>query len=317
MTALSLQGALAAADLQALGVRVRLVVTRADALEPALALLRDDLDALDLACSRFRTDSELSRLNAADGARTRISPLFAHAIEVALRAARRTDGDVDPTLGASLVRLGYDRDFTGLPRGGAPVDVQIRRISHWTEIDLDRETGTVQLPPGVQLDLGATAKALGADSSAARIEREIGTGVLVSLGGDIACAGSAPDGGWVVRIQDQPGDVESLPSGPYATVSIPQGGLATSSTSARRWRRGGDVLHHLLDPGTGMPVESTWRSVSVHAETCVDANTASTAAIVRGSRALTWLRSLGLAARLVDNTGAVQEVNGWPHAEGI
>jgi thiamine biosynthesis lipoprotein len=301
-----------AADIRALGVDVRLVVTLAGALDPALSILREDLAALDLACSRFRPDSELSQLNTADGRRTHISPLFANAIDIALQAARRTEGDVDPTLGASLIRLGYDRDFDDLPERGDAVDIQIRRISHWSEIDLDLEGGTVQLPPGVQLDLGATAKALGADLAAVHIERRLSTGVLVSLGGDVACAGAGPAGDWAVRVQDRSTPMGMIPDGPHATVAITGGGLATSSTSARRWQRGGDVMHHLLDPRTGMSVDSPWRTVSVHAASCVDANVASTAAIVRGRRALTWLRSLGLPARLVDQAGEVQFVNAWP-----
>jgi thiamine biosynthesis lipoprotein len=90
------------------------------------------------------------------------------------------------------------------------------------------------------------------------------------------------------------------------------GGLATSSTTARRWRRGGDVLHHILDPRTGLPPAPVWRTVSVTAATCADANAASTAAIIRGDQAPGWLASLGLPARLVDVDGRVQTVAGWP-----
>jgi thiamine biosynthesis lipoprotein len=90
------------------------------------------------------------------------------------------------------------------------------------------------------------------------------------------------------------------------------GGLATSSTAVRRWRRGGTSYHHLLDPRTGRPAEPVWRTVTVTAASCVDANTASTAAIVRGRRAPGWLDALGLPARLVDASGAVRRVAGWP-----
>jgi thiamine biosynthesis lipoprotein len=95
-------------------------------------------------------------------------------------------------------------------------------------------------------------------------------------------------------------------------IAIRDGGLATSSTKARRWQRGGDVLHHILDPRTGLPAEPVWRTVSVAAGTCVDANAASTAAVIRGRAALGWLARLGLPARLVDATGVVFTVAGWP-----
>jgi thiamine biosynthesis lipoprotein len=136
--------------------------------------------------------------------------------------------------------------------------------------------------------------------------------VLVSLGGDVAVAGPPPAAGWRVRVQDVTGAPQDPPAGPYALIAIRDGGLATSSTAARRWRRGGDVLHHILDPRTGLPAEPVWRTVSVAAGSCADANAASTAAVIRGRRALGWLTRLGLPARLVDATGAVFTVAGWP-----
>jgi thiamine biosynthesis lipoprotein len=171
---------------------------------------------------------------------------------------------------------------------------------------------SLTMPAGVQLDLGATAKAWAADRSAARIATSTGSGVLVSLGGDIAVAGPAPDGGWRIRVQDVTGAPGDRPAGPYAQIAIRDGGLATSSTAARRWQRGGDVLHHILDPRTGLPAEPVWRTVSVAAGSCADANAASTAAVIRGRRALGWLAQLGLPARLVDATGVVFTVAGWP-----
>jgi thiamine biosynthesis lipoprotein len=95
-------------------------------------------------------------------------------------------------------------------------------------------------------------------------------------------------------------------------VALHSGGLATSSTAARRWRRGGDVLHHILDPRSGLPAAPVWRTVSVAAATCTDANVASTAAIIRGDAAPGWLGRLGLAARLVAESGAVLTLGGWP-----
>jgi len=140
--------------------------------------------------------------------------------------------------------------------------------------------------------------------------------VLVSLGGDVAVSGRAPDGGWRIRVQDVSGRPEDPPTGPSAVVAIGTGGLATSSTAARRWRRGGDILHHILDPRTGLPAAVVWRTVSVAAATCTDANIASTAAIIRGRAAPAWLTELGLPSRLVDEAGRVHTVAGWPTEAG-
>jgi FAD:protein FMN transferase len=301
--------AVTAASWRALGTLVRLVVTDPAALARARELLETDLARIDLACSRFRPDSELCALL---GGRTQqVSPLLAEAIAVALRAAELTDGDVDPTVGAALAALGYDRDFGQVPRTGPVVaPVTVRAVPGWRQVHPAGHQLT--MPAGVRLDLGATAKAWAADRAAARINEHLGCGVLVSLGGDIAVAGPAPDDGWRIRVQDVTGSPGDPPDGPYTLIAIRDGGLATSSTTARRWQRGGDVLHHILDPRTSRPAESVWRTVSVAAGSCTDANTASTAAVIRGRRALGWLAGLGLPSRLVDTTGVVFTVAGWP-----
>jgi thiamine biosynthesis lipoprotein len=183
-------------------------------------------------------------------------------------------------------------------------------VPGWREVRLEGETLTI--PEGTRLDLGATAKAWAADRAAARIHRRLGCGVLVSLGGDIAVAGPVPGDGWRIRVQDVTGSPDDPPAGPYELIAIRDGGLATSSIAARRWKRGGDVLHHILDPRTGLPAAPVWRTVSVAAGSCADANAASTAAVIRGRAALGWLAGLGLPARLVDATGVVFTVSGWP-----
>jgi thiamine biosynthesis lipoprotein len=307
-----------AAAWQAIGTSVHLLVTDLRALAPARRILTEDLAALDAACSRFRADSEIVALDGAPaGGRgrtgpVRISPLLAGALAVALRAARLTDGDVDPTVGGALSAAGYDRDFALVRRDGPPVRLTVRSVPGWREIELDEAAGLVSLPRGTQLDLGATAKAWAADRAAGRIAGELGCGVLVNLGGDIAVAGAAPPGGWRIRVQDVTGRPEDPPAGPSAVIAIHSGGLATSSTAARRWRRGGDVLHHILDPRSGLPAAPVWRTASVGAATCADANAASTAAIIRGEAAPAWLAGLRLPARLVAESGAVVTLGGWP-----
>jgi thiamine biosynthesis lipoprotein ApbE len=295
-----------------LGCLVHLTVTEPGALDAARALLEADLAALDAACSRFRPDSELAQLDQADGRPVPVSPLLAEAVAVALRAAELTGGDVDPTVGEAIVAAGYDRDFTLIPADGPAVNLAVRAVPGWHQVRLDVGSRTLTMPAGVRLDLGATAKAWTADRSAARIAGTLDTGVLVGLGGDISVAGPAPDGGWRIRVQDVTGHPDEDPCGPATVVAITGGGLATSSTTARRWRRGGSVLHHILDPRTGLPPAPVWRTVSVTAATCADANTASTAAIIRGDAAPGWLARLRLPARLVADSGRVETVAGWP-----
>jgi thiamine biosynthesis lipoprotein len=300
----------AAADWEAWSCRVRVVVTDPAALDEARAVLAADLAAVDLACSRFRSDSELAAVEAVAGTWVEVSPLLADLLDVGLRAARITDGDVDPTVGAAMAGLGYDRDLAAISPGGVIVRAA---VPGWRRIELDRATGRARIAPGVRVDLGATAKARTADLAAAEITRRTGSACLVSLGGDLAVAGTAPDGGWRVRVEDVTGDPGTAPAeGPSTVVTIRDGGLATSSTRARRWRRGGVELHHLLDPRTGLPPAPAWRTVSVAAGSCVDANTASTAAIVRGHQVWPWLRAAGLPARLVTEDGRVCRVGGWP-----
>jgi thiamine biosynthesis lipoprotein ApbE len=298
----------AAADWRALGTQVRVVVTDSTCLAEARRMLEADCADVDLACSRFRADSEISALRG--GPAQQVSPLLAEAIAVALRAAELTDGDVDPTVGAAMSAIGYDRDFEDIELTGPAVPITVKQVPGWREVRLEGRMLT--MPEGVSLDLGATAKAWAADRSAARIAERLGCGVLVSLGGDIAVAGPAPETGWRIRVQDVTGSPDDPPEGTYALIAIRDGGLATSSIGARRWQRGGDVLHHILDPRTGLPAEPVWRTVSVAAGTCADANAASTAAVIRGRRALGWLAALGLPARLVDTTGVVLTVAGWP-----
>jgi thiamine biosynthesis lipoprotein ApbE len=307
----------ASASWQALGMLIQLVVTDTGLITEARRMLADDLADVDVACGRFRPDSELiaigrTRSDAAGLRTTTVSPLLAEAIAVALRAASLTDGDVDPTVGAALSALGYDRDFGQVAPTGPPLSVGVRAVPGWREVHLDAATRQLTLPAGVQLDLGATVKAWAADRSAARLAGRLGCGVLVSLGGDTSVAGDPPGDGWRIRVQDVTGRPEDPVRGPSTMIAIRDGGLATSSTAARRWQRGGDVLHHILDPRTGLPADPVWRTVSVAAATCADANTASTAAIIRGRRALGWLQSLHLPARLVEAGGAVHTIAGWP-----
>jgi FAD:protein FMN transferase len=324
---------------QALGTSATLAVSEDRCIEMARAIVEEELDRIDRACSRFRADSELSRLNARAGSWARVAPLLMEAVELALRAAQITDGDVDPTVGRALERAGYDRDFSLLPplasgHGGQPGTVRVARSLHdlrgsqhatarstsrvlvrigartgWREVELDRRHSAIRVPRGIKLDLGATAKAWAADRAARAARAGSGCGVLVSLGGDISTCGPPPAGGWRVYVTD---DHRAGASAPGQRVTVHSGGLATSSVTARRWAHGGRAVHHIIDPASGEPARGPWRTVSVAAIDCADANIASTAALVRGEQARAWLEGLGVPARLVDHAGSVCTVGEWP-----
>lgn len=289
-------------DWAALGTTVTVLVDAPGVLARARTAVAHEVAAIDAACSRFRDDSELSRVNAAGGRPVRVSPLLLDAVGAALRAAAVTAGAVDPTVGEALVLAGYDRDFS-LMRPG-PVRLRAAHVAGWRCVALDTNAGTIAVPRGVRLDLGATAKALAADRAAAAATLAAdGAGVLVALGGDIAVAGPAPGDGWLVGVAEDhraPGE---------QAIALSSGGLATSSTTVRRWGAG---AHHLIDPATGLPAGGPWRSATVAAASCLDANIASTAAIVLGERAAAWLRDLGVPSRLVDEDGTVTRIAGWP-----
>lgn len=300
-----LMSAPASASFPSIGTTAQIVVAAGEALDGARIALEDELDRIDAACSRFRDDSELSEVNRRAGRWTDVSPAFEEALRVAIRAARATDGIVDPTLGKCLETLGYDHDFAAIDHAPAtPVEAP---HADWRAIELS--PGRVRIPRDVKLDLGATAKALVADRAAARAFRETGSPTLVNLGGDISVAGSAPSGGWLVRIAD---DHRAPDQQDDPRVLIVDGGLASSSTTVRRWRRGAGEAHHIIDPATGESARVVWRTVSVAARTCVGANTASTASIVLGERALAWLAGLRLPARLVRSDGRIVTVGSWP-----
>lgn len=308
---------------------IRLVVDDGRVLRSAAADLSALLARIDAVASRFRADSALSVANERAGRPTPVPRLLVDLIGAALDAAAQTGGAVDPTVGLAMRGIGYDRDIADVaPDGPALIGTAPRR--NWRHVRLDREHGLLTVPRGAALDLGATAKAYVADHAAHALSRRYDTGVLVELGGDVAVAGNRsgaarggtahggtahpgtahggtterPDG-WCLKVAEQQ-DADGQ------MVLVRHGGLATSTTTVRQWRRGGRPVHHILDPSTGAPADGPWRTASVHAPCALAANTASTAAIVMGEAAVGWLRTRGLAARLVGHDGAVLTTGDWP-----
>lgn len=294
------------ARFRALGTEVFLAVRVAADLPRARRLAERVLADVDEVCSRFREDSDLSRVNASPGRWVVVHPLLVAAVDVACRAAAATDGLVNPLLGRPLVQLGYDRDF------GMLVDCEDEETvaetppptpNRWRDIRTD-PYGALRIPPGTALDLGATGKAWAADLIATAYDEHLRGSAIVSVGGDLRI--SRPDGTpWAVSVTD-------TPHCPTTRVGLDRGGLTTSSTLVRRWTRRGARRHHLLDPRTGLPAREVWRTVTATGATCAAANTASTAAVVLGAEAPAWLAEHDVTARLVARDGAVRTVGAWP-----
>jgi len=297
----------AVAERGALGTSARVAVWPPGSLGLACAAADDVLAGLDRQASRFRPDSELSWLHAAGGGMFLLSDGLAEAVGVALAAARWTGGLTDPTIGDALVSLGYDRDFAAIGEDGPPPRATLPAPG-WQLVRLDGPL--LRIPPGIRLDLGATAKGLGSDRAVRAVLAAAGGqgGVLISLGGDIAVGGTPPRDGWPVTVAEEPGQAGQL-------VRLTAGAVATSSVTVRRWRRGGAEVHHIVDPRTGRPADGPWRTATVAAATCADANAASTAAIVAGAAAEDWLATAGLPTRLTGHDGRVRDLNGWPGPE--
>lgn len=283
---------------------VRLVVEDERALRSATRDLVELLDRVDRTASRFRADSALTALNDRAGRPATMSRLLTDLVGAALDAAVCTDGAVDPTMGVAMRRLGYDRDITEIGSDSPSRVAAPPAPGRWRAVRLHRDAGLITVPAGVALDLGATAKSWTADHAAVVLSARYDTGVLVEIGGDVAVAGQR-DGGWIIRVAERADGVGEL-------VRLHGGGIATSTTTVRTWTQAGRSMHHIVDPTTGEPTNGPWRTVTVAASSALEANTASTAAIVKGRAALDWLAGQRFAARLVDQNGLVTTTAGWP-----
>lgn len=297
---------------RAIGTTATVVVRDVAVADVAECTLAGEVEAIDLACSRFRADSELQLVHDSAGRTVKVGALLFEALDVALRVAERTGGAVDPTIGNAIAALGYDADLGAVTSRPAAPARALGTVAGYAHVQLNHRDRSVRIPHGVRLDLGSTAKALAADRAAARIAETIGDGALVSLGGDVAVAGPAPAGGWAIGIARE----SSTPAAHVdQVVAITHGGLASSATSVRAWCTGDRHVHHIVDPRTGDCVEPYWVMVSATGSNCVEANLVSTAAIVWGEQALDKLSGFGQAARLVRFDGEVLSVNGWPQEE--
>jgi FAD:protein FMN transferase len=244
----------------AMGVDV-VVGGAAEAELEAIGLL---FEKLDRTFSRFRADSELNHVNAGTTELVAASPMFVRVLSLALDAAVRTDGLVDPTLGAAIEAAGYDRDFAELSNDTRPPASAVP--GSWRHV---RVAGRLVVRyPGTKFDLNCVVKGLAVDAA---VQHLAGDGV-VAAGGDVAVRGAA---------------VVGLPGG--GSLKLRDGGLATSGTTHRRWQRGGRTQHHLIDPRTGRPSTSPWSEVTVAAGSCLEADVAAKAAFLLADQGPDWL----------------------------
>ncbi len=235
--------------------------------------------------SRFRPDSELSRLNRTPAGAALVSEDFSRMLGHALGASRSTGGLVTPAVGAAVVAAGYDDDFGRLPADGPPV--RPARVPPPGSLSL-RGRLLVRAEP-IKLDLNCVVKGATVDDALALVG-----GGFVAAGGDVATSASL---------------VVGLPGG--GTVTLHGGGLATSSVTNRRWRRGGELQHHLIDPSTGSPARVPWFHVSVAAGSCLAADVAAKAAFLLGPAGPSWLDRRALPGRFVDVHGVVHLNETW------
>ncbi len=287
-----------------MGTTVSVVLPARD-LDAATAV--DGLFATwEAALSRFRPESELSRLNASAGRPFAASPLLLDVVDAALRAARATDGVFDPALEPALRALGYDRTFAAVERDG-PAPATLVRGGSWRAIALDREAGIILLPAGAALDLGGIAKGMAVDAAVTELARRGVASAVVEAGGDVAVRGLPPgEVAWPIAVEVRRG---------VRDVAIASGALATSGIARRSWRRGGREIHHLVDPRTGDSARSALWSVTAAARSCAEAEVAAKAAFVLGERdGKRFLLRIGVSALLVRRDGREALVGGWAAA---
>jgi thiamine biosynthesis lipoprotein len=302
-------GSVASAGFRAIGTTNEILVTRPDVLARAVEVASDYLRELDATCSRFRPDSELSKFAAQAAAADTTwyaSPLLLDYLHAALYAAELTDGLVDFTVGSALISTGYDQDVDAV-RARSDFHATSAEVPGWQWVSFG-SLGRVSVPQGTVIDLGASAKAHAADQIARLLALHLPGGFLVNLGGDIATSGDVPAEGWSVGVEAADGTERQA-------VAITTQAITTSSTQLRTWQTDAGPAHHIIDPRTGDTAAAVWAQVSCVAATALEANTASTAALVLGEDAVAWLDARGVPARLERLDGTAVFTCGWPQPD--
>lgn len=270
--------------------------------ERALATVREVFEGVERCLSRFQPDSELSALNRSAGRPFQASPLLFRTVSLALAAAESTNGLFDPTVLRALQAAGYDRSFELIESHPAVTVTAV--LPNYKDVVCDPAFSVITVPPDRQLDLGGIGKGLAVDLAIEATEF-LGDR-CINAGGDIAARGhSASNRGWNIALED--GGANAFP-----VVEVCDGALATSTTTKRRWSSGGRAAHHLIDPRTGLPSTSLFRTVTVVAASCVQADVAAKTALLMGEPGLDFVESLGMHAFAVRQDGTTAQTAGWP-----
>ena len=246
----------------AMGTTIELILDAEDA-GGAFAAAEAEFERLEHVMSRFRPDSELSQLNAAGSLDASVD--LVEVVRLAMDARDRSDGRFDATTHEAVVAAGYDRTFDRVAPEGPAEDEPNAACGGRVEIDGAR----ISLSPGVRLDLGGIGKGFAAERAATMLA--VAGPCLVSAGGDIAIRGVPAEGAWPIAVCDD------------LTLGLQRGGVATSGTEHRRWRRGGVERHHLIDPATGRPAVSDIVQVTAIGADAVDAEVLATSLFLGGS----------------------------------
>jgi FAD:protein FMN transferase len=259
---------------RSMGTTVDLIAPDAPGFDVAAADVELLFASLDHRFSRFRDNSELSKVNARAGRWTHVSQPFADVLAMALRGAGKTDGLFDPTVLPALLAAGYDRDFAELRTGGVEPSDPPARTSRWRDIEVDDLM--VRLPENLALDFGGVAKGWAVDRACEAARRL--PWAVVDAGGDLRVTGGPPDGGLDIAVEDP------LDRGTeILRLKVEEGAVATSSVMSRTW---GPGLHQLIDPRTSRPSSTGVLQATVCAETCAQAEIRSKWALLTGSSAL-------------------------------
>ena len=274
-----------------------------DGPEHLVERARERIDELERRWSRFRPDSEISRLNKRAGHAVEVSSDTIELITRAIEAWRITGATFDPTVLGAVLRAGYTTSFDQLSTNVAAGVSDL--VIACTDIEIDGNT--VRLPTHTGFDPGGIGKGLAADLTAAELIDAGAGGVCINMGGDLRCLGLPPDGeGWTVAIE------HPWSSRLIANVGIADGAVATSTTLRRRWTVDGIERHHLIDPRTGEPADTDLNLVTVIAGTAWAAEVLAKAVLVRGSaHPFDLVDGTGAHALLVDERGAITVSDGF------
>lgn len=296
-------------EFRAMGSTIAVWLETDDADTAAIAFeqVNDLFDSYERSLSRFRPDSELSRLNAQTGQWVVVSGLMWNLLTLALEMAAVTDGYFDPTMLNALVRAGYTASFEqlGLVGGHVPLLQETAQPGNWTAVRRDGDRQAIYLPEGLGVDLGGIAKGYAAQQAVDLI-RPYG-GCLVDAGGDLA-AGDAPRGypGWPVAISS-PWAADAGETIDLCRLWLANQALTSSGRDYRTWEIEGQRMHHLIDPSTRMPAGTDCLTATVLADDAAQAEAWATAALVAGSvSGMKALLRAQLAGLMVTQSGNIQ-----------